>query len=315
MAKIGILDLNTATMCRPLNLKRLVLFFDKLYIVKQSLNEAKNAFETKRRTPKGITRFIDDRGIETFSSHPPKNFFSSHQNYQWNLMEIDFLANSGIIEFEDLHELIVEEDTERAKSKTFDRLGFEQSSKKHWDSFPYSNCRALAIIKGNRGIEAFPIYSYEPKYRDLGKKEEVLKFTLSKIPEPSENTSWEQIMDFRKNPENMTKYFRLIKWMNEVARKNIPLNEVEEEYKSLYLDYADQYRIHKMKANQGFLEILVTAGIDVLSDQLGIGTIRTSLFSIWKHHLNLIESESKFPGREIAYIYKAQNLSAKNSFG
>ena len=153
--------------------------------------------------------------------------------------------------------------------------------------------------------DIYPILLFPFQNNIAVKKKQVLNFILSKIPEPTERISWEHLREFKSDPDTMRRYYALIKWINDVARKDFNLNEIEEEYNFLYHEYANQYKIHKLKHNLGTIEIFVTAAIDCLSGQMGIGKISTSLFSIWKQNLSFSEAETKFTGREVAYIHKA----------
>jgi hypothetical protein len=112
-------------------------------------------------------------------------------------------------------------------------------------------------------------------------------------------------MDFKSDPDTMKKFYALINWTNEVSRKQVTISEIEDEYRFLYHDYASQYELHKLKSKQGILEVIVTAAIDAFSSGLGVGVIKTALFSLFKKEMSLMEAESKFTGREVAYIYKA----------
>jgi len=81
-------------------------------------------------------------------------------------------------------------------------------------------------------------------------------------------------------------------------------NEIEEKYKELFFEYTDRFRIHKMKHKAGILEIVATVATKIAT--LKFDEASNALFSIIKKEVNLLEAESSFPGREIAYIHKAK---------
>ena len=305
MDKQAILPIDYHSIQLPLNLKQLVLLFDKIVLEEQTLALART-----------FVTFIAGQGNNDLT------------NYHFNNQNIDFLANAGIVAFETINKPIT------VKTGSPEAL-FMDNTVREWQAvkssvaalkatvnkgaslfdlmtrikkLPVSFARSISIRLREEGFDAYPVFDQEPNYSEAGKKEQVFKFALSKIPQPDDGVSWEQIIDFKKDPNTMLKYYALIKWVNEVARENFTLSEIEEEYRYLYHDYAEQYRIHKMKYNQGLIEILISAAIDTLSASLGVGLVRTSLFSIWKNNISLLESEAKLSGREIAYIYKAQQI-------
>ncbi len=49
----------------------------------------------------------------------------------------------------------------------------------------------------------------------------VLEIILPKIPVPSEKTSWEEIIEFRDDPDSQSKLLAMRDWMNEVARNKL----------------------------------------------------------------------------------------------
>jgi hypothetical protein len=164
---------------------------------------------------------------------------------------------------------------------------------------------ALNLNKGSTSAEYYPILSSQYTYQGENKKEQVISFLLSNIPVPNEDVSWEQIIDFRSDLEVKNKYLALLNWINEVSNSNFSINEIKEKYEYLYSDYIKHFKLHKMKYNTSFLEILLPAGASLLLGQplaglrLASDFIKMRLLSI-----SLLEDEGKLSGKEIAYIYK-----------
>jgi hypothetical protein len=294
MAKTGVLSVSPNLLCRVIPLKRFYLLFDKLYIESSTFQNAigmllaNNKPSTIETNPKNLREYIiDDDNFNVVIN---------------NIEGIGFLKKEGFL---DIQGIVVKSNTNILDDYL---LSLEGTLDEIFDQ----TARTLSLVKQIEDEEdTYPLLICPPKEKSPGKKTSVANFILSNIPEPNESVSWEQLKDFKSDPDTMRKYYALIKWINEVARKEITPSEVEEEYKYLYHEYVNQYKIHKLKYNLGVLETIVTAAIDVLSGPLGVGPISTSLFSIWKQNLNLLEAETRFTGREVAYIYKVEQKLGK----
>ena len=59
-----------------------------------------------------------------------------------------------------------------------------------------------------------------------------------------------------------------------------------------------------MKYKLTNLEIIACLGFDFIAGNLGVSSISTTTFRLWESEMNLLEAESRFPGKEIAYIHK-----------
>lgn len=100
----------------------------------------------------------------------------------------------------------------------------------------------------------------------------------------------------------------MINWVNKVAASSNNLKDIREEYEYLYNDYIKHFKLHKLKYNNTLLEVIVTAGMGMLlALQAGqfISAFK-NLVEMKLSHINLIEQESKLPGKEVAYIYHAK---------
>ena len=303
MGKLAILPIDYHSIQQPLNFKKQILLFDKIIIEKESL---------------GLAKTFVDFAIKTGNANVNRS------NYTFNNQNVEYLQQEGLLEFDTINKAItVSVDSEEAlfmQSMAIEanEINILNSQLKNGNpdtltklkgllkQLPVSFARALSIRLKTEGLEAYPLYENEPDYSPYGKKAQILKFVLSQIPEPDDSVSWEQIIEFRKDPATLQKYYTLITWVNEVSKGEFNLSEIEEKYKALYYDYSEQYRIHNIKNKQGTIEILVTAAIDVISQQITSTTVSTSLFSIWKRQINLLDAELKFIGREVAYIHKIE---------
>lgn len=161
-----------------------------------------------------------------------------------------------------------------------------------------------------KGVSACPVISDRvfSKRGYPAKKENVAHIILHQLPIPSELTPWESILDFRHDSETAGKLLALRNWMNEVARAELPPNEIEEKLEWLIYDYKQHLDLHRMKINTTTLEAVVIATAEMFEHlvKFEFGKLAKGLFSLKHRRLDLIEGELNAPGREVAYIAKAK---------
>lgn len=166
-----------------------------------------------------------------------------------------------------------------------------------------------------QNADACPILaSFLPRSYDIGAKDGVIEVILNEFPVPDDQTPWEQILEFRDNPDSRSRFFALKEWMNEVARLELPPNEVLDKFNALITDYTEHLKVHKMKTRQETLRTLLFSEGFFTGASLSTwgnlvtkaGMVVSPLFTIAQHRLKLLEGETNAPGREIAYIMKAK---------
>jgi hypothetical protein len=135
----------------------------------------------------------------------------------------------------------------------------------------------------------------------------VLEIILPKMPVPSVNTSWEQIIEFRNDPDSQSKFLALREWMNDVVRNKLSLIEVEQKADYLIDQYKQQIKLHKMKTNPGFFQTMIVSGSEAIENLVTAkwGKLSKQLFSFRQRQIDLLETELKATGRELAYVVKA----------
>lgn len=158
--------------------------------------------------------------------------------------------------------------------------------------------------------EAFPVYQngiLSTESTEVSNAE-VLRIVLNSMPIPTEETSWQQILDFKSDPSSKSKFIALRHWMHEVARAQLKPHEIEVKLQYLLDDYQQHFRLHKMKTTTGKLETVLTLIPGVAGDLLSLrwGDAAQSLFKLRKGNLQLMESELALPSREIAYIARVR---------
>jgi hypothetical protein len=136
----------------------------------------------------------------------------------------------------------------------------------------------------------------------------VVRVVLKDMPEPSDTTSLEEILEFRQDPESAKKMFAFRRWIKTMMSKDLPPTEISEELEWLEHQYEEHMRFHHMKIKKGVLQIVVTAAGEVSEDliKLRFGKLSKALFSMSQKNIELMEAEMNAPGREIAYIVNAR---------
>jgi hypothetical protein len=180
-----------------------------------------------------------------------------------------------------------------------------------------SEARMLSIlIRQSCNLEAYPVASkYPTVVAPQADKSEVLEIVLHKLPMPDEQTSWEQLLEFRNDPDSRHRFLALRQWTSDIARMRLNPNEVEEKLEVLIAGYEDHMKLHKIKTRWDTLKTIVLAEAGFITGGwltgLGAlpgiaGMVASPIYSIRQHKLSLLGEERKAPGKEIAYVIKAK---------
>lgn len=160
------------------------------------------------------------------------------------------------------------------------------------------------------GVEAFPVLSDIVPQLPFQRPEkgQTVSLTFNVLPIPDDSVAWEQIIEYRSDPDSKSKFLALRHWMSEVTRAGLTPAEVEEKLEYLINQYRQHMRLHRMKTNVSTLETIITAGAEFLGDMLSFkwGKAAEALFSLRRREVALLEGELTAPGNAIAYIIKAR---------
>lgn len=166
------------------------------------------------------------------------------------------------------------------------------------------------ILRETQGLDAYPVLSnIIPIARNSNAvKSDIFHIVLNSLPIPDDTTPWEQILEFRSDPNSRNKFLDLRNWMSEVARAELKPNEVVEKLEYLMSRYQRHMELHRMKTNTGTLQTIVVTGAEVLGDLVSFkwGKAAEALFSLKRRNISLLEGELTAPGNEVAYIVKAR---------
>jgi hypothetical protein len=159
-------------------------------------------------------------------------------------------------------------------------------------------------------IEAHPILSTALQQSTLPSrsshinKSDVVGIALNALPIPNDSTPWEQVIEYRSDPDSQARFLDLRNWMSEVARGQLSLFEVEEKLEYLISQYQRHMKLHRMKTTAGSFETIIVSTAEVLEDLVKFkwSKIAKMLFSFRQRQIALLEGELYSPGNEVAYI-------------
>lgn len=288
MSRIGIKELSYYFYGSEVaGLKRDILMFDKIVIVDESLKRARALSELFNKS---------------------LNYDNPIQNF--NDQSIEALEKGGYLEVMPLRSFEKQYgDTPTCKKywEGLEKIGEEKLLKLSDTPYLFSVLNRMIANVISKETENFsvPILDnniFNQMWKIDSIKSNTLNFLLSEIPEPDDSISFEQLFDFKRDPDTQKKFYRLMTWANEVSTGQLTKNEIEDKYKELLFEYSESYRIHKMKYKLSIMEIISTVGTQLAS--LKFDEINKTILSIKRSELSLMEAEASFPGKQLAYIHK-----------
>jgi len=144
------------------------------------------------------------------------------------------------------------------------RLATSEDFQKNLASAFDYHARGMSIeLRELKGLDTYPILLLPPPERlDKPSSEtDIITITLNALPTPDENTPWEQIFEFRNDPDSRDKFIDLKDWMRGIAKAQLSPKEAEDKLEYLLSRYRRHIELHKMKVKTGAVEtILVTTG-------------------------------------------------------
>jgi len=137
------------------------------------------------------------------------------------------------------------------------------------------------------------------------KETQIAEVLLKQFPVLPEDTSWEDVIEWRNDEDAMIKLRRLKHWINTVSeRDTININHLEEEVLFLLDEYEHYMNIKKKKYTYTPIRALLTTAGGVLETvaKLKLKDLVDLPFQIFERKILIAESEIDAPGRELAYI-------------
>ena len=177
--------------------------------------------------------------------------------------------------------------------------------------------KASVLLRLFKKLDAYPVLSFlipPVESRDIT-KDNILQMVLNEFPIPDELTPWQQIKEFRSDPDSKRKFLALKNWINKMTRTQQTLNELDDELQSLTFEYENHMKVHRMKTKHDALQTVIYfeagfAGSGWLAGYPAVtaaaGLIIASAFAIKRRQVALLEEEQNAPGKEVAYIMKSR---------
>lgn len=168
---------------------------------------------------------------------------------------------------------------------------------------------ALKMGSVDKKASFIPLLSFPDYYSEIpaSRKSDVVEIIINKLPLPSPTTSWEAILDYRSDSGTKESLRALRNWIRKISSENLTAGEIEDELESLMDEFNNHMRLHKLKADTEALQTLVKAPLSLLENLLRIKPteIINPLFTFRKRQISLMDAEINAPGKEISYIFKA----------
>jgi len=140
-------------------------------------------------------------------------------------------------------------------------------------------------------------------------RSDALRVVIERLPMPDENTPWQDILDFRRDPDTSRKLLAIREWTRTVAREGREVASLQEHLDYLLEEYRAHIALHKLKYSTSAFETIITTTADVAESLMKFKwkAVAEAMFSIRKRKIALLEAEASAPGREVSYIIHAQS--------
>jgi hypothetical protein len=181
----------------------------------------------------------------------------------------------------------------------------------------WSRFAATALCR-MRSIEATPIcyFDFPPEFQphqaniSEHRTESTLRLALNSLPLPSNDSPWEDVLNFKKDMRD--KQWDLHRFLRDLSTKTQSEVEIKDDIEWTLNEYRKAMHLHKLKFAQSAIEVYLIAPLEILLNLITLkwSQIATAVLSPGKREIEMLEAESKLPGRECGYIFHAQERFA-----
>jgi hypothetical protein len=232
---------------------------------------------------------------------------SAYNFDKYSMSELEYLYEKGLIQLAPIWLQQRESNVE-----DFTALGEAARDGQYDPQLVAEFITRLLCVEINTGFqaEAVPILLDQPKSGTVSssKVTKVAEITLKLFPTPMGCTSWEQIFDFKSDPEARYNLLNLRRWMRNSLQSDKSYTEISEELEFHIFEYERHLKIHRMKYSNEVLKTLIKIPLEILENtvKVQLGKVADSIFSVQDQRIKMLEEESKIPGKEVAYIVQAK---------
>lgn len=316
------------------DIKRELLIFDKIFIV--GLHEWKEVIE--KQMFKDSRSFLEQKGLVSlndfviyqgylvmneevnklggwdkyYEDKKTDDLDFRNQNLEYLIQEkkiiFDYNELSNGKKYSEIHKQIspiIESKLNESKTQNitdfFNLCNLCHDLKTRIISTSYDESKFTAIPCDNS------IYSIE---NITNVKAEIYNLILEDFPIIEVNDlSWEQIFDFKKDPETYNSIWGLRTWITNISKTNKSIGEIEEEYRYLKYKYEQSIKVHKLKTSNSIFQTTIQTSAELLENvaKLEFRKLSDLLFKFKENKISLMEAELKSDGNQFSYLFKINN--------
>ncbi|NGY38987.1 hypothetical protein FQU23_015935 [Flavobacterium sp. XN-5] len=317
-------------------LKRELLLFDKLFIV--GYNEYQEVFHD--RGFNNTNELLEKKGLI------PLNDFIIYQGYifmkekinelggvekyyettktpdrEFRNQNLEYLFEQGKL-ISDYSKLEKNSDYHKTYSKFSPlleqkiKLSTERKIDDYFDLCNLSHDLKTRIVTSSTKIQRSTLITCESSIYNVESltplKEQVYNLILEDFPIIEvKNLSWEQIFDFKSDPESYNSIWSLRNWISKISSSAKNISEIEEEYRELKYKYEQSIKIHKLKTSSSVFQTTIQTGAELLENiaRLKFSKVADLLFKFRENQISLMENELKAEGNQLSYLFKMKELN------
>ncbi|AEW85941.1 hypothetical protein [Flavobacterium columnare] len=329
---IGLKNINSL---KSLNdIKQELLIFDKLFIV--GLQEWKEVIEEKKF--KDSRSLIEQKGLISLNDfviyqgylvmYEETNKLGGWDKYydksktedlEFRNQNLDYLIQEGKIlyDYKDLNPTNKFTETHKQISPIIESKLKESKTQTAYDFLEVCNLchdlktRIISTSYNESKYTAIPcdnsIYNID---NITNVKAEVYNLVLEDFPiVKTDNVSWEQIFNFKNDPEIYNSIWGLRNWITNISKSNKSISEIEEEYRYLKYKYEQAIKVHKLKTGNSIFQTTIQTSAELLENvaKLRFRKLTDLLFKFKENRISLMETELKSDGNQFSYLFKVKD--------
>lgn len=297
-------------------LKKELLYFDKIYVCPEEYNSVLNrgVNELEEVYERGYFKFSESSA--SFHSGPLAEATSNTNRLLMHYWPSLFRLKNNEEDFIST----IETDREEVEALFFrlKKIGFKKALQEfsEFGQFCHDiqarrdalhlnmkyNLQIVPIISPVSSFDVTRFVSVAP--RVLGdtivsnRENNVAHIILDKLPLPADEVSISRVMDFKEEPETRRLFLGMKRWLRKVLDSGTGIQDLNEEIEYLTLEYKQFMKLHDMKTTTGTLETLVVSTAETLENlaKLKISKVAKSFFAIHHKRVALAEAEMTAPG-------------------
>lgn len=266
------------------DMKRELLMFDRIAVAKHGPPK------TEEDSPDIL--WLRSQGVVFDCDEIPDDFIDSHK-------EIFPLIVSSIATVNSLRDL-------NERSGSIDEALRQSLISRYW----HLQVRISAAKLRSDELDAVPVLQmhemFPPGFQTSN--EAVVRIVLKSLPQPDQSVALDEVVDFRRDKDAQEAVLRMRLWMTDLAKGEIDPIKARLTIASSISEYEESLRRNKIKTSRGTFEAIIVSSAEVLEDLVKFkwSAAAKAIFAIFKENAEFLEAEQKAPGRELAYIAKAQ---------